>query len=140
MIMHTLFKALNRFLFLHKFRGQAIKNNLWLVLVVFISTLSFTLLLSPKVPQTVVFSKGQAITSLAKELNEKGVSEGRQRLLVSRFVSVLPKALERYAAEHRVVVLSDKEVVAGAPNITQKVLATIAREMLQQNQGTKPHG
>lgn len=104
--------------------------------------LAFTLSLAlqKNTPQTVVFSKGMAITSFAKELNDKGVSEVKQGLLVRRFVEVLPKALEHYATKHRVVVLSDKEVLAGAPNITQKVLATVAKEMLQQNKGAKAHG
>lgn len=93
-----------------------------------------------KALEPVVFSKGLAIATFAKELNDKGVSDARQRLLVNRFVSALPKALAQYANEHHVVVLTDKECVAGAPNITPYVLAYIATEMIQQNQGTKTHG
>lgn len=93
-----------------------------------------------KALEPVVFSKGLAIASFAKELNDKGVSDAKQRLLVDRFVSALPKALANYAKKHHVMVLNDKEVMAGAPNITPYVLADIATEMTQQNQGTKSHG
>lgn len=93
-----------------------------------------------KALEPVVFSKGLAIATFAKALNEKGVFEARQRLLVNRFVHALPKALARYAHEHHVMVLTDKEDVVGAPNITPAVLAYIATEMMQQNQGAKRHG
>jgi hypothetical protein len=93
-----------------------------------------------KALEPVVFSKGLAIATFAKELNDKGVSDARQRLLVNRFVRALPKALAQYAKKHHVVVLTDKEVVAGAPNITPYVLADIATEMVQQNRETKSHG
>lgn len=106
----------------------------------FILMLAAALVLQKNAPETVVFSKGLAIDTLAKELNDKGVSDARQRLLVNRFVSALPKALAHYANEHHVVVINDKEVVAGAPNITSYVLATIATEMAQQNQGNRRHG
>lgn len=140
MITPTLSDGLNRFIFFLKRDYQTIKYNIFLALAVFIFSLSSCLLFSPKAMQFVVFSKGQAITSLAQELNVKGVSQAKQQLLVNRFVEALPKALEHYATQHKVVILSDKEVVAGAPNVTQTILVSIAQEMLKQNQGNKSHG
>lgn len=89
--------------------------------------------------EPVVFSQGLAIASFAKELNDKGVSAEQQRLLVNRLVSAMPKALARYAGVHHVVILNDKEVKAGAPNITPFVLAYVATEMIQQTHGIKSH-
>jgi hypothetical protein len=116
------------------------KNTLNGLNTLLILVLAVAFLGQKKALEPVVFSKGIAIASFAKELNDKGVSDVKQRLLVNRFVSALPKALEQYSKIHRVVVLNDKEVVAGAPNITPYVLAYIATEMTQQNQGNKSHG
>jgi len=121
-------------------RLKSLKEHLSLLNTLVLLMLILVLVLQKNTPKTVVFSKGLAITTLAKELNDKGVSEVRQRLLVSRFVSAMPKALAQYAKKHHVVVLNDKEGVAGAPNITPFILAYIATEMIQQNQGTKNHG
>ena len=109
--------------------------NIFLILMLAIGFLG-----QKKGIEPVVFSKGLAIASFAKELNDKGVSDVQQHLLVNRFVTSLPKALAHYAQKHHVVVLNDKEVVAGAPNITPYVLAYIATEMIQQNQGNKSYG
>lgn len=119
---------------------NALKEHLSLLNTLVLLLLILVLMLQKDTLKTVVFSKGLAITTLAKELNDKGVSDARQRLLVNRFVRAMPKALTQYAKKHHVVVLNDKEVVAGAPNITLEVLAYIATEMVQQNQGTKSHG
>jgi nucleoside recognition membrane protein YjiH len=119
---------------------KSLKEHLSLLNTLVLLMLILVLVLQKNTQRTVVFSKGLAITTLAKELNDKGVSELRQHLLVNRFVSAMPKALAQYANENHVVVLNDKEVVAGAPNITPFILAYIATEMIQQNQGTKNHG
>lgn len=104
--------------------------NTFLILMLAIAFAGQKMSLEP-----VVFSKGLAIATLAKELNDKGVSDARQRLLVNRFARALPYALAHYAEKHHVVILNDKEVVAGAPNITSEVLAYIAGEMSKQNEG-----
>lgn len=119
---------------------KSLKEHLSLLNTLVLLMLILVLVLQKNTPKTVVFSKGSAITSFAKELNDKGVSDAHQRLLVNRFVSAMPKALAQYAKKHHVVVLNDKEGMAGAPNITPYVLAYIATEMIQQNQGTKRHG
>lgn len=119
---------------------KSLKEHLSLLNTLVLLLLILVLVLQKNTPKTVVFSKGLAITTLAKELNDKGVPDARQRLLVNRFVSAMPKALAQYANEHHVVVLSDKEGVVGAPNITSYVLAYIATKMTQHNQGAKSHG
>jgi type-F conjugative transfer system protein TrbI len=133
-------KAINKGVALISPSLKLLKKHLSLLNSVILLMLILVLVLQKNTPKTVVFSKGLAITSFAKELNDKGVSDARQRLLVNRFISALPNALAQYAQKHRVVVLNDKEVVAGAPNITPYVLAYIATEMTQQNQGSKRHG
>lgn len=117
----------------NKISLNSLKNLLILMLIA-------AFLGQKKAPEMVVFSKGLAIASFAKELNDKGVSDVKQRLLVNRFVSALPKALAYYAKKHHVVILNDKEVVAGAPNITPYVLSYIATEMTHQGLGNKSHG
>lgn len=118
-------------------RNRITLNSVNTLLIVLIA---LVVLGQKKAIDPVVFSKGIAITSFAKELNNKGVSEEKQRVLVNRFVRALPKALAHYAKTHHVVVLKDKEVEAGAPDITHDVLAYIAKEMMQQNQGTSRNG
>lgn len=136
----ALIKTINNVLTHPSQKTKGLKNHWGLSIGIVLFLLGFIWIFPINTPQLVLFSKGQAITTFAKELNDKGVSQRRQRLLVKRFVNVLPQALEHFAKENKVVVLSDKEVVAGAPNITIKVLETIAKEMLKQNQGNKPHG
>lgn len=115
------------------------KNHLNGLNTLLILMLAFTMVWQKDARVPVVFSKGSAIASFAKELNDKGVSDEKQRLLVNRFASALPKALAYYAQKHHVVIFNDKDVVAGAPNITPNVLVYIATEMTRNNQGNKNH-
>lgn len=126
-------KAFNKGLALISLSLKSLKKQASLLNAPVLLTMILVLVLPKPTPKTVVFSKGFAITTFAKELNDKGVTEARQRFLVNRFVSALPKALAHYAKKHHVVILNDKEVAAGAPDITPYVLAFIAAEMTQQS-------
>lgn len=101
--------------------------------------LTVILLGQNKTPIPVVFSKGLAITSFATALNDKGVPDSAQRLLIKRFVSALPKALACYAKTHHVVVFAEQDGIVGAPNITSDVLAYIASEMSKPTVGNPRH-
>lgn len=105
---------------------------------VIVATVLFTLVTSAiltrlqlayTTPRVVAFDMKTTLDSFMDSVSQKLLTEAQSKALSDRFNDALERSLADYQRQQHVLILVSPAVVQGAPDVTRKIQADIARRM-----------
>lgn len=80
-------------------------------------------------PRVVAFDMKTTLDSFMDRVSQKQLTEAQSKALSDRFNDALEQSLADYQRQQHVLILVSPAVVQGAPDVTRKIQADIARRM-----------
>lgn len=80
-------------------------------------------------PRVVAFDMKTTLDSFMDSVSQKQLTEAQSKALSDRFNDALERSLAGYQRQQHVLILVSPAVVQGAPDVTRKIQADIARRM-----------
>lgn len=80
-------------------------------------------------PRVVAFDMKTTLDSFMDSVSQKQLTEAQSKALSDRFNDALEQSLADYQRQQHVLILVSPAVVQGAPDVTRKIQADIARRM-----------
>lgn len=80
-------------------------------------------------PRVVAFDMKTTLDSFMDSVSQKPLTEAQSKALSDRFNDALERSLADYQRQQHVLILVSPAVVQGAPDVTRKIQADIARRM-----------